>query len=64
MKNLENYGVLEMDAIEIRKIEGGTVPPWIWQAAIATFVYNIAADWDENVKAFNRGSAAGAELFN
>lgn len=23
MKNLENYGVLEMDAMEIRKIDGG-----------------------------------------
>ena len=64
MKNLENYGVLEMDIRGQTNLGGGTVPPWIWQASVATFLYNIAADWDENVNAFNRGSSAGAELFN
>ena len=26
MKNLENYGVLEMDAKEVKNIEGGFIP--------------------------------------
>ena len=57
MRNLENYGVLALGTNEIREIDGGTVPPWIWQAAVATFAYNVFADWGENVEAFNQGRA-------
>jgi len=44
MKNLENYGVLEMDAGEIKDVDGG----W-WQAAfaiatVAVWVYNGRQD--------------------
>lgn len=55
MKNLDLINVQEMDFNEMKNIEGGAVPPWIWQAAVATFLYNVVADWDENVAAFNRG---------
>jgi len=30
MKNLENYGVQEMNAKEIREIDGGEVPWWYY----------------------------------
>jgi len=55
MKNLENFGVQELSAGEKIKIDGGSVPPWFWQAAAATFIYNVFADWEENVAAFNAG---------
>jgi hypothetical protein len=55
MKNLENYGIQEMDAKEIREVDGGTGTSWFWQAAVATFVYNVFADWDDNVAAFHEG---------
>lgn len=55
MKNLESFGVQELDSIEIIRSNGGSVPPWFWQAAAATFVYNVFADWDENVAAFYKG---------
>jgi len=55
MKNLENYGVKEINSVQIKNINGGGVPPWFWQAAVATFVYNVFADWDENVAAFHEG---------
>ena len=56
MKNLENYNVQELDIKEATNIQGG----WFWAAAAATFLYNCVADWEENIKAFKRGSAAGA----
>ncbi len=28
MKKLENYGVLEMDTVEMRETEGGSSPLW------------------------------------
>ena len=58
MKNLENYGVLEMDAGEIEGVNGGL--NWFWQAAVATFAYHVVTDWKANVAAFREGSAAGA----
>lgn len=55
MENLDLVNVQEMDVNEMKSIEGGAVPPWFWQAAAATFLYNVFADWDENVAAFKRG---------
>lgn len=55
MKKLVLINVQELDLNEMKSIEGGAVPPWLWQAAAATFLYNVVADWDENVAAFKRG---------
>jgi len=61
MKNLENYGVQELDIKETANIQGGWAGSgWFWPAAAATFLYNCVADWEENVAAFKRGSEAGA----
>jgi len=61
MKNLENYGVQEMNIKETTNIQGGYgLSGWFWPAAAATFIYNCVADWEENVAAFKRGSEDGA----
>ena len=52
MKNLENYGVQEMSAKEIKKTDGG----WFWPIVAAAVVYEIVSDWD-NFKAGLTGSA-------
>ena len=41
MKNLENYGVLEMNTQEIREIEGGIFAEIIAACAILTASYTI-----------------------
>lgn len=48
--NLENLGVQELNSKEMDVIDGG----W-WQAALGTFLYNVVADWRQNVAAFERG---------
>ncbi|MFE2862312.1 MULTISPECIES: hypothetical protein [Sphingobacterium] len=48
--DLKGFGVQEMDAKEMEVIDGG----W-WQAALGTFLYNVVADWRQNVAAFERG---------
>ncbi|KZS42826.1 hypothetical protein AWE51_15775 [Aquimarina aggregata] len=64
MKKVEKSGVQSLSIEEQINVNGGTgVPPWLWQAAVATFLYNVVADWEENVAAFNSGSEAGAALF-
>ncbi len=64
MKKVEKFGVQSLSIEEQISFDGGSgVPPWLWQAAVATFLYNVVADWDENVAAFKRGSEAGEALF-
>jgi len=41
MKNLENYGVLEMNAKEIRETEGGN--PLAWYRVVAKLLATAAA---------------------
>jgi|TARA_B110000240_G_scaffold91686_1_gene104190 hypothetical protein len=59
MKNLENYGVLEMDAKEIRDIDGGN--PYLLGVFVGGFLYNLAADWEENVAAFEESYNAAMQ---
>lgn len=35
MKNLENYGVQEMNINELASVEGGSVARWVYRAALA-----------------------------
>lgn len=53
--NLENLNLVELNAQEVKEVDGGK---WFWQAVAATFLYNVFADWDANVAAFNRGMKA------
>ena len=48
MKNLENYGVQEMNAEEIREIQGGL--HWFWPVAAGAVLYEVVTDW-KNFKA-------------
>jgi hypothetical protein len=52
--SLDGYGVTPLILSEQKEIDGG-IPPWMWQAAVGTFVYNVFGDWSENVAAFNQG---------
>lgn len=54
MRNLENYGVQELNKKILPNINGGNIRSWV-AGALVTFAYNCFADWDENVEAFKRG---------
>ena len=55
MKNLENYGVLEMNAKELQSIDGGVIP---WAAIVAaTVAVGAAMEW-----AFEKGEELGKAL--
>ncbi len=53
MKKLENYGVKELNAKEIRETDGG----WIGIAvgAIALAIAVLSTDWDKAADSFKRG---------
>ena len=53
--NLTNLGVQELNAKEKISVDGGAWYSGFWPAAVATFLYNCLADWEENVAAFNQG---------
>jgi len=57
MKNLENYGVLEMNSQEIKETDGGGFWAAIAVGAIGSFLYEVVNDWDANVAAFNQGNS-------
>lgn len=48
MKNLENYGVQELNANEFREIDGGS---WGWAWKIAKAVYQAVEYGAENAEA-------------
>ncbi len=52
----QKNGLQELKNEELIQISGGY--SWFWQAAAATFLYNVVADWEANVAAFNAGQAA------
>lgn len=55
MKNLENYGVLQLDTKEMREIEGGFWPAIIVGALIGAL---LTQDLNDLAQAFNDGRAA------
>ena len=56
MKNLKNYGVLEMDAKEINEINGGDFGLTVLAGLVIAAGVEIVDDW-ENFKAGLSGSA-------
>ena len=58
MKNLENYGVQEINAEEIRETDGGFLG--ILLAAAATYlVYETLGNWEASNAVCNAGVEAG-----
>ncbi len=51
MKNLENYGVQEMDTREIRETDGGN--PLVW--LLGSLAYDLITDWKGISNAFMEG---------
>jgi hypothetical protein len=52
MKNLENFGVQELNAREIREIEGGKGSPWGY--AVAGVLW-VLSEWDDISAGFTDG---------
>lgn len=57
MKNLEIYGVQEMDTTEMKKTDGGLI--WLVYLAIAYIVVEAAINPQAHVDAFNEGWEMG-----
>jgi len=57
MKNLENYGVLEMNTKEIKETDGGIfgIDDAIILGAIALTLAVLNTDWDKAADDFKRG---------
>ena len=58
MKNLENYGVLEMDAKETSDIEGGFILIFLTAAALY-IAFETLGNPSASLNAYNSGVAAG-----
>ena len=60
MKNLESFGVQELNAKEIRETDGGFAG-WVVGAFLGSFLYGIVEDWDANVAAFEEAYNAASQ---
>jgi hypothetical protein len=56
MEKINDLKLVELKLNESQEVVGGY--SWLWQAAAGTFLYNVFADWEENVKAFQAGMEA------
>jgi hypothetical protein len=56
MKNLENLQLTELDAREVREVEGGGIT-WgnLGWSLLLSFAYDVVSDWSANVAAFEKG---------
>jgi|TARA_B110000090_G_scaffold73047_1_gene83281 hypothetical protein len=50
MKNLQSFGVQELNPKEIKQLNGGY---WFLSAMAGSFLYGVIEDWEGNVAAFN-----------
>lgn len=52
--NLENLGLVELNAQEVQQIEGGNpYIGWVISSFAGSFLYSVVKDWNGNVAAFN-----------
>ncbi len=58
MKNLENYGVKELNTKDIKETDGGIFGAILAAAAIY-LVYETIGNWSASREAFESGYAAG-----
>ena len=62
MKNLQSFGIQELDAKEVFEIKGGRIlgGGTVW-GLIMSFAWSTVEDWEGNKKAFNdaRNAALG-----
>lgn len=52
MKNLQSFGVQELDAKEVLDLNGGYLL-WLAAAFAGSFLYGVVEDWEGNMDAFN-----------
>lgn len=52
---LENFGVLELDAKEMQKIDGGKAPGWIKKLGWGYLVVEVIENWEEIKEGFSDG---------
>ncbi|NCT10536.1 MAG: hypothetical protein GW772_10745 [Flavobacteriia bacterium] len=60
MKNLQSFGVQELDAKEVRETEGGI--PWLG-AFLAWYVYETLDNTDASREAMASGAKAAMSLY-
>ncbi len=62
MKNLKNLNLVELNAQEIMKIEGGAWPKWVKGGLIGYIASELIDNWDDFEKGFSMiKGARGAE---
>ena len=52
MKNLKNLNLVELNAQEIMKIEGGAWPKWVKGGLIGYIASELIDNWDDFEKGF------------
>lgn len=57
MRNLElqNFGVVEMDAEEAIELNGGAMPPWLKKLGWGYLLVEVIDNWDDIKKGFTDG---------
>lgn len=56
--NLDNYGVVAMDAEAIRETDGGSLPGWLKKLTWGYIAGEAISHWDEIEKGFASGYAS------
>lgn len=54
--NLKAAGVMELNAVEMREIDGG------WLKEVAAAIVDICENWEVYLAEFNKGFAAGQKV--
>jgi len=54
--NLKSAGVMELNAVEMREIDGG------WLKEVVEAIIDVCQNWDLYVADFNKGFAAGQKF--
>ena len=61
MKNLQNLNLVELNAQEIMKIEGGAWPKWVKGGLIGYIASELIDNWDDFEKGFSSGYNAASK---
>ena len=61
MKNLKSLNLVELNAQEIMKIEGGAWPKWVKGGLIGYIASELIDNWDDFEKGFSSGYNAASK---
>lgn len=61
MKNLKNLNLVELNAQEIMKIEGGSWSKWVKGGIIGYIASGLIDNWDDFEKGFSSGYNAASK---